>query len=446
MDRLKEISIGLCAGILLAGCTGKADSRGGVGIDLDGIERTAAVLYRENMDEAAHDARPYGGGVFVSRTISSKRRFFLVTANHVAVFLRYQRGFRAVQVGMAKKGEVGKILRATMPENGVKWFEGDEFHDIAAADITDSLYGLDALGACILFVDLDIPHKSAVGDACVCVAAAGKKKSDFASPKLDLWTSPFARKEGKVVATGVDRKHEYTFGQAVGSRMQHRVDVATAVCAEGDSGSPVFVMPGDGTGRFCGIAIGAARGTVNMVSADAIARYIDASCGVNLTKEPLADEALREVEVVTVRGGDGEENMNLFGTWRPGIRRIVLEVAGICTKSNALDASVGMYYGKEGLIQGEEIALTVGWNNIDPEGKSSKPGFKKAVLTFDLDETGRTIGRNVKSDDFTMDSGGEPRSVADMKYSREWNMVKIRTRGGYSADSYARVIKYAAKE
>ena len=33
-----------------------------------------------------------------------------------------------------------------------------------------------------------------------------------------------------------------------------------------------------------------------------------------------------------------------------------------------------------------------------------------------------------------------------MKYSREWNMVKIRTRGGYSADSYARVIKYAAKE
>lgn len=446
MDRLRTIGMGLCAGALLSsGCYGKADNMGRDGIGLDAVERASVALYRQRAGEPAHEARQYGGGVLVSRTVNGERRLFLVTANHVSMFLRHPSGFGAVQVGMPKRGEDGRILRATMPDNGVEWLEGDAYHDVVAADITDSVHGLDALGANILFVDLDFPHRAAAGDACVCVAAAGGK-SEFASPRQDLWTSPFTRKEGRVVATGVDRKHEFVHGQAAGARMQHRVDVATAECAEGDSGSPVFVVPGDGTARFCGIAIGAGGGTVTMVPADAIARYIDASCGVNLTKEPLADEALREVEVVTVRGGDGEENMNVFGTWRPGIRRIVLEVAGICTKSNALDASVGMYYGKEGLIQGEEIALTVGWNNIDPEGKSSKPGFKKAVLTFDLDETGRTIGRNVKTDDFTMDSGGEPRSVADMKYSREWNMVKIRTRGGYSADSYARVIKYAAKE
>lgn len=451
MNKVKNIISGLFATALLAGCAGKADGSAAAGdacgMSLDRIEHAAAALYRENEGVPAEGAVHYGGGVFVSRTINGKKRFLIVSANHVALCLLYSRDFRAVQVGMDKKGEKDRILRATMPGSLVKWFEGDAYHDLIAVDITDSLQGLDALNADIQFVDLDVPYHAATGEKCVCIASAGAK-SELASAELYLWTSPFARREGVVTKTGVDKKHEFAHSKGTGFRMMHRVDVTTIECVEGDSGSPVFSMPKDGLAQFCGIVIGAGAGMSNIVPAETIARYIDTSFGVNLSKEPLPEEALREVEAVTVRGsGDGEGvDMKTFRSWHPGIRRVVVEMAGVCTKTNAMEASVGVYYGDTGIVRGEDVYIKVGWDNESPNTGATKPGFKKTVLTFDLDETGRTIARNVKSDDFTIDCGGEPRKLDDMKYSRDWNMLKIKTSGGNSEDSYARVILYAAKE
>lgn len=107
MNKVKNIISGLFATALLAGCVGKADGSAAAGdacgMSLDRIEHAAAALYRENEGVPAEGAVHYGGGVFVSRTINGKKRFLIVSANHVALCLLYSRDFRAVQVGMDKK-------------------------------------------------------------------------------------------------------------------------------------------------------------------------------------------------------------------------------------------------------------------------------------------------------------------------------------------------------
>ena len=416
------------------------DGISGGKLSLDGIEKTASVIYRQSSQKEPYLANPYGRGVFASKTINGERRKFLVTANHVLKCARYGDDFAAIQAGVAKKGAGGAILRATMPENEVRWLDGDEFHDVVAADITDSMHGLEKLDAEIRFVDLDSVRDAAKGDRCTLVGAK-EGESRFANDEMSLWTSPFKRKEGVFVAVGTDRLHEFASGAAGGCRMLHRGDVAAIRCTAGESGSPVFVHDGCGAAQFCGIAIGADAGTVNIVPARTIARYIDAAYGVNISTRPLPDEALREVAATTVRVNGTER----FETWRPGLRRVVLEVAGTCTASNAFEACAGTRYRDDDREFYDDVAVKVGWDNIDLSSERTEPGFKKAVFIFDLDETGRTVASRMAGD-CEIEYGCEPKKVDDLKYGREWNMLRLKTRGGSHEDSYARIIQYAAKE
>ena len=150
------------------------------------LKKCAFALYIERKDDASkEDAELMGSGVFVGKTIGGMRRIFAVTARHVILSLFRDKGFSGYQFGtLSKLGDMS-LRRASVPGPVFKWELTLPEYDIAVADVTKELVGLESNQCAVYYIDLDARGKpSTEKDERAMQGVGTARKVDF--DKLDI--------------------------------------------------------------------------------------------------------------------------------------------------------------------------------------------------------------------------------------------------------------------
>ena len=145
----------------IAGCSGGEQMPVADKVDFsDQLKKCAFALYIERRGDASKEAAELmGSGVFVGKMIDGKRRIFAVTARHVMCCLFGDSAFAGYQFGILSKSGDMSLRRSSVPVSLVKWNPTDPEYDIALADITEELNGLESNQGAVYYIDLDARGK-----------------------------------------------------------------------------------------------------------------------------------------------------------------------------------------------------------------------------------------------------------------------------------------------
>lgn len=166
----------------IAGCSGGEQMPVADKVDFcDRLKKCAFALYIERRGDASKEAAELiGSGVFVGKTINGKRRIFAVTARHVIASLFANKLFTGYQFGILSQSGDMSLRRSSVPGPVFKWEPTSPEYDIAVADITKELDGLENNQGAVFYVDLDSQGKpSAVKDKRAMQGVGTARKDDL---------------------------------------------------------------------------------------------------------------------------------------------------------------------------------------------------------------------------------------------------------------------------
>lgn len=155
------------------------------------LKKCAFALYIERRGDASKEAAELmGSGVFVGKTINGERRIFAVTARHVIASLFANKLFTGYQFGILSKSGDMSLRRSSVPGPIFEWKLTKPEYDIAVADVTKNIEGLESNQCAVFYVDLDSRGKpSNEKDKRAMQGVGTARKGDFDKLSIDLGSS-----------------------------------------------------------------------------------------------------------------------------------------------------------------------------------------------------------------------------------------------------------------
>ncbi len=227
-----------------------------------------------------------GSGVVVSGVADGKRRFAILTANHVLGILMQQVPKGSYHIGFLAKDGDG-IIKQKVDIHEIRW-DNEKWndYDMALGDITDLVDRFELKGCNISSIALDSIGKNCSNDdsahvsQTICIAKADTyadiqlqdKKSIgvmLSSERMlnypledsgKLWKNSISPKIGPLLKTYVLKPVVHSYGQHAQTNIVHCFRVVTQ---PGNSGGPMYIVSPDG--RFC--LLGIVRSGENGVTA-----------------------------------------------------------------------------------------------------------------------------------------------------------------------------------